>query len=209
MKIRNGFVSNSSSSSFMIPNGDISYISNKMLKIIIEDRDYLTKKENKTEYTKLSSNLKKALNRKDVKSGKIGVFIRSCNYDTFIVLNEDVLYVSTSNNYNFELGYRDEEYSNSDKIYDVINSKYYYDVHDKIIHSHSEYNESYQCNKCKLNYGMCFTDLKGNMLCAECCSKMTLSKKGEKEKKENELIKKNKEKFSKNSIFSIDLKSED
>jgi len=207
MKTRNGFVSNSSSSSFIIPNGDISKISNKMLEIIINDRDYLTKKENKIEYTKLSSNLNKALKRKDVKSGKVGIFIGySCNYDTYIILKEGDLYITTSNNYMFDIG-PDKEYSiKSNDIYKLIENNNYYNIDHKIIHSHSKGAEFYQCNKCKLNYGMCFIDLKGNVLCSECCAKMSLSKKGEEKEKEDKINKKNKEKFSKNAIFSINLK---
>ena len=207
MKTRNGFVSNSSSSSFIIPNGDISKISNKMLEIIINDRDYLTKKENKIEYTKLSSNLNKALKRKDVKSGKVGIFIGySCNYDTYIILKEGDLYITTSNNYMFDIG-PDKEYSiKSNDIYKLIENNNYYNIDHKIIHSHSKGAEFYQCNKCKLNYGMCFTDLKGNVLCSECCAKMSLTKKGENKEKEEKINKKNKEKFSKNAIFSINLK---
>jgi hypothetical protein len=182
MKIRNGFVSNSSSSSFIITNGDVSEISKKMLKVIIDSRDFLTKHENKTEYNKLLLNLNTALKRKDVKSGKIGIFIHSCNYDTYIILNENDLYITTSNNYNFDLGYNDLEYSNkSDSIYDLIKNGNYYNIHDKKIHSHCKYDNSYECNKCKINYGMYFIDLKGNILCYECCSKMVLSKKNKKD----------------------------
>ena len=100
MKIRTGFVSNSSTASFVADldiYGSVITLAKKMLKIIIEDEDGLLQdKDELNYYKKLLKKLKKA--------EKLGinpdtpVMFHSINFITFIVKKEDGYHVDTDNN---------------------------------------------------------------------------------------------------------------
>lgn len=95
MKIRNGFVSNSSSSSFIISRTEYPK-SLHLAKHMIEIRD--------AEGWGPNGDLKKieqALNKKHL-DHDVPVTFASCNYDTYITPKQDRYLVSTCNNTNWE-----------------------------------------------------------------------------------------------------------
>jgi len=178
MKIRSGFVSNSSSSSFIIHGGDIEDISQKMLEIVIDDYSDWDKGESKSkkrdkEHLEWTKNLAKALKKKDVKSGKIGIVMPSCNYDTYLIIRDDFLYVATCNNHSWDLGAHDiEETDAHEKLKDIMDKSFFYDVRNGIVHTYEKYDMDEKvdthCPKCKHHYGNYVFDRKGNRLCGSC-----------------------------------------
>jgi hypothetical protein len=173
MKIRNGFVSNSSSSSFMIQGGDIAETSMSMLRTIIADfKGFDPKKERDTKRYKIwMANLKTALKNKDVKDGKIGITMPSCNYETYLILCQGYLYITTCNNHHWDIDDRNyEDSDNHEKIYGLVRNCYFYNVRNKMIHSYEKYEDSNQskCPNCTHYYGNYIIDKKGNRLCASC-----------------------------------------
>lgn len=132
MKSRNGFVSNSSTSSFIIPNDTVKDIALSMADTITESAyDYMISENEKgtsnllvTLYAKKNfvhkkecrSRLKKflELEKSKIESGQIGIMMQSCNFDTWIARKDNSIYVSTCNNYewnisgNFNVEWNDE-----------------------------------------------------------------------------------------------------
>jgi hypothetical protein len=102
MKKRHSFVSNSSSSSYII-SADISDVATQMLDLVIKDwghdADPYGIKEVHDTWRK---NLAKFLNRDDIKEGKAGIHFPSCNYDTYILYKNGQSYVATSWNHQWE-----------------------------------------------------------------------------------------------------------
>lgn len=176
MKIRHGFVSNSSSSSFMIHGGDIGEMSQYMLKIVIEEfEDYtpaINHKKDKSTHKQWVANLKTALRRKDIKEGKLGITMPSCNYDTYLLFKGDYLYITTCNNYQWDIGEIDHEDGDKhEEIYGVVRGGYFYNVQNKMIHSYEMFameGDKSKCNKCNHFYGNYVIDRKGNRLCSSC-----------------------------------------
>lgn len=189
MKHRNGFVSNSSSSSFILPDGDIKEISRRMLNIIIEDyEENYTGKElrrNRVAHKQWIANLNTVLKRKDIKSGEIGITLPSCNYDTYMIIDDSDLYITTCRNHvwNFDISACPYDSKECNKVNDIICGKYYYNIRHKIIHSFEIYdendeNDESQCPKCKQFYGYSVIDQQGNRICATCFKgKLGLSEK--------------------------------
>lgn len=165
MKLRQGFVSNSSSSSFILninDHGTLSEISRDMLDVVIEDFEDTGKQQQKKE-SKLHKgwrkSLAKALRMKGVKEGNIGIVFPSCNYETYIIQKGDSLYIATSNNhkFNFEGTVTNYDYSDSDeskKLYDLTRESMYFDVSRGFVHSYEKYDinkkdNSILCPQCK------------------------------------------------------------
>jgi len=176
MKIRNGFVSNSSSSSFIIRGGEESVgdIATSMLNIVIEDfTDWNDKPTKRNIYNTWKKNLKAALKRPDVKSGKIGIVMPSCNYDTYIIQKDDTIYISTANNHTWDINATDIEYDDGkdyESLRNVIEDSFFFDIRNKIIHSHEryEYDDNRVCPKCKKTaYGF-VVNKKGQNICPMC-----------------------------------------
>ena len=96
MKTRNGFVSNSSSSSFIIGHIDIGGVANAMLHTIIEDFRECEEEdlplENRERYNKWIKNLQRGLRNENVISGKVGITMPSCNYETYIFKKDRQIY---------------------------------------------------------------------------------------------------------------------
>ncbi len=181
MKIRHGFVSNSSSSSFMIHAGDIEETAHSMLDTIIDDFSDWDKdlkptsfkgRKRRYEYKTWRTNLAKALKKKDVLSGKIGIAMPSCNYDTYMILKDNCLYIATCNNHSWDIESHDREDSvDHDKINDLIKESFFYDVRNGMIHSYEIFDigeTKASCPKCKQYYGNYVHDQKGNRFCGSC-----------------------------------------
>jgi hypothetical protein len=92
MKIRQGFVSNSSSSSFIVEKGkrynNVFSLARHMLTIRNDDYSDWGEKE-------IEKITKAEANRLDPNQA---VMLRTCNYDTYIFLHQNKFYVSTCNN---------------------------------------------------------------------------------------------------------------
>ena len=185
MKIRNGFVSNSSSSSFII-NGKISDVANSMLKTVIEDySDWGNEKATKkdlAEYEKWASNLKKALKNEDVLSGKIGITMPSCNYETYILQVDDQIHVSTARNHEWDTdsmgnvmsegGGFDE--GKDDIVYKTLKNADYFNVKNTLIHSQEKCTKNdLSCPHCKVGY-VFYVKCEGKTLCSHCYEEIKL-----------------------------------
>ena len=110
MKIRNGFVSNSSSSSFLIKLGekypDILSVATNMIKDRFDawrsDDDYSVSDQHPKEAA-VYNNIERLR-----RSGNVNfpIFFRSTNYDTYIVpVTENYVYVDTCNNIQWKIQY--------------------------------------------------------------------------------------------------------
>ncbi len=174
MKIRNGFVSNSSSSSFII-NGKINNVANSMLGTVMEDYftwdGTKTNKKEKALYATWKKNLAMALENKDVQDGKIGITMPSCNYDTYILKVNDEIHVSTCRNHNWDLDYvksggGDDEGS-SDIVYKTIEKAKFFNIRNRLIHSKEKYDARLKKCTCKLYYGQ-YVVCNGKKLCGGC-----------------------------------------
>jgi len=197
MKIRQGFVSNSSSSSFCIQ-AHPTTVAKSMFKDLVadyteteafgdNDDDEITTLWN-GEYTK---NLDLITAREDFQNGKIGITMPSTNYDTWIVGEYDMMesdgwtsYVKTCNNIWWDL--KDNlllinSYAEGDEpssFEERFNSKdqYFYNIRNLTIHTHSiygsfvngKYIHSNNCEFCSEVPYSYVIDAYGNYLCGWC-----------------------------------------
>lgn len=184
MKIRNGFVSNSSSSSFIIK-GKIDDVANSMLNTVVEDYSDWNDtdsgfaksktRKNKSTYKKWLNNLKIALKNKDVQDGKIGITMPSCNYPTYVLRVGEEVYVSTANNHEWDyeaMGIRatsNSEADGEDPTYKKLKRKDFFNVRNRLIHGKPKWSKNYRkvCLKCGTNYGL-YVVCNGKKLCDSC-----------------------------------------
>jgi len=177
MKIRNGFVSNSSSSSFILGHGDIGKVAFNMLNILLsDDPDWPSDEDAR----KWKFNLDVALKLKKVQNGSIGITFPSCNYETYIVKEGDKIYVSTCNNTDWSsvedecvaygLGADDES---DDECHKRVAEKDFFDLRNGYIHSCEKYFESLQehpkCPTKDCSGGYSYVVRDGQKICAWCC----------------------------------------
>jgi len=105
MKIRNGFVSNSSSSSFVLKFDekypDIVSIAESMLKNKFDEwADFDDVDDNDPFIKKVFDNIKKFKNSEH--DPLTPIYFKSCNYDTYIVpITKDYVFIDTCNNTNW------------------------------------------------------------------------------------------------------------
>lgn len=113
MKIRSGFVSNSSSSSFICSKQDYSTVYDLAL-VMLEIRnkdDNFWDKHNEVEVLK---------ELKESKSENIPIAFQTCNYETYIFPTENYYFVSTCNNHPFEEDVKYVKYTEDEDVDDVF-----------------------------------------------------------------------------------------
>jgi len=169
MKIRNGFVSNSSSSSFIVANGDVATIANIMLNVVLNDWYDLDDKTVEA----WRKNATKCHNNEDIRSGKIGITIPSCNYETYIFKSGQDVYIDTCHNHEWpmeEMGvirYHGGGEDEGDSIHKESKKKRYFNVKNCLVHSRNKWNwkdkQGLDKNKCPV----CSADPLGRNLLAE------------------------------------------
>lgn len=197
MKIRNGFVSNSSSSSFIVCNVTIATMDSQLTALFryIDDTQEQGNKLSdnfmilKNNYSDLYANF---LN------GKYGLTMHTVNYDTYITYDGSEVKAETCNNLNWEnlnltnMITESEDSDSYNKIYldnrrwlnyfidlDYINNK-------NNIHSADIYPSfSVTCKNCSYAHSIVFNE-KLEMLCSNCLS--PVSSKKIKIKKDKKLI---------------------
>jgi len=209
MKTRNGFVSNSSSSSFIIDDISLEKIARSMLKIVInnykewdEDIDEEDKDTNR-EYDIWLANLETALQRDDVKNGNLGITFPTTNFNTYILNYNNSVYVSTANNHSWKYTNRDIEYLDENsytEFKDIMENSFYINMRNNIIHNGDKYQwlENAECSNCNHgNYGYYAIDENGNKL-HEWCWEGFLTIKDDKSVDKND-----KEKMIKDTIQNI------
>ncbi len=90
MKVRSGFVSNSSSSSFVISRNEYPTVF-ELAFDMIGARDWPTDDELREKCTDLATFI----------TEDVGVFFKTCNYDTYIFKHNDEYFVTTCNNHDW------------------------------------------------------------------------------------------------------------
>jgi hypothetical protein len=180
MKIRNGFVSNSSTSSFIITGESIFYIAQHMINVYFDDsRDFFDSKSEFKEYKKnLLNNFQKAKKSKKIQNDKIGITFPSCNQDTYLLSKNDKIYILTCNNHPWEINGRDIFESNEGNEVDkVINEGMFYDLKNDVIRSGDKYEEknvNTTCKKCKhIIYS--YYIMKNKAVCSNCLAKIDIN----------------------------------
>lgn len=169
MKIRKGFVSNSSSSSFIIDGNKYTCvdIALQMSKILYAENEEMPDGSNQSDNLEI---IKKNLEKLENKN--IPIFIQCCD-DILIVKVEDKIYVEGSYHYEWDLDYikSGEECEYSEMMEDA---KFYFPLYDnkffgKLVDSSTnhKYNEKwiYSCKKCGCRY----IELEdGTIFCPDC-----------------------------------------
>jgi hypothetical protein len=127
MKIRSGFVSNSSSSSFVLKVGDLFNTS-------LDVAEYMIPKREWGEDMEL---LNKVRHLKKTKPNLPAVAFTSCNYDTFIAKMGDLFLVETCHNQDWDL--LDFATKCPEGYIEYFGDDYFYDLPRRIPFYHLEY----------------------------------------------------------------------
>ena len=170
MKVRNGFVSNSSSSSFILKKNENFPNSYSLAASMIKIRDWDNDK-----YL-----IEKMIEKVEKGEGYENISFNSCNYDTYIVDVGDYLLCNTCNNHNHYEITNYGEHVNSNNLPDDIKNEYidkeYGDInlrsesfwfleHD--IKTKESENYSEFCHECYCNYLL----IDGEYKCPNGCKK--------------------------------------
>jgi hypothetical protein len=149
MKIRQGFVSNSSSSSFVLKVGNPFNTTLEVAKYMIPKREW----DNDNE-------LIEKINKLQTKSPNIpSVCFRSCNYDTYIAKMDNLFLISTCNNTDWDLKSTTippEEYYTyfgDDNFYNLSNCINFYHLDYDVIGKETSYTDVKNwCETCYCTY---------------------------------------------------------
>lgn len=228
MKSRSGFVSNSSSTSFIIRNGDIGRVAKSMLDTIVEewkgDNDWMSTKEVRL----FRKNLEKALRQKNVIEGKIRITMPSCNYETYIFKVNNDIYVSTCNNHQWDpdsmglVAFRGDgsDGGEEDNVHRLIGDREYFNIRNCLIHSKYKWDMERQimggiiCPNCGNDFGgyvvwhnknlceKCFKGVLGTKEIIEWVSEKEAKILEAKERKDQKALEKRKRNV--NSIFYLE-----
>jgi len=133
MKSRKSFVSNSSSSSFIITGSNILEVATVMHKYLISDW-FETDPDSKKRLLDQHERLKQLCSREDVLSGENGVMFKSCNYDTYLITDGKRVLIDTCNNHDWSecwldhmnVIYHSGDYSDDDDCCAFMNGHYFY-----------------------------------------------------------------------------------
>lgn len=207
MKIRTSFVSNSSSSSYILFSSvknrssaiGIDHVASYMLDVILKDWERWPDKPSTSRIERaklLHDNLVSVSNNQDIREGKIGITMPSTNYDTYLLArNDGAIIISTCNNHDWDFESAYDHYSGggadeNDEAHQSIKKAKFYNIENGLIHYYPYYpedrfknaaNEVF-CKKCnKVPFSIAET-LDGIMLCSDCYEK--LGKSPEKELEE-------------------------
>lgn len=180
MKQRKGFVSNSSSSSFVIPSCDDNIDFKDVFSVaiyMIGCRDGWEEKDNNKLIKKLEKALADGIITKDT-----NLMFRTCNYDTYIVkdYNYDKIYISTCNNHDFNHLERFYDENTQGELADAKrdNSRFYF-IEEGIFATYLPYDNTINNRRCKKgitgntpNGGECYGEIfkadDRNNYCIEC-----------------------------------------
>ena len=173
MKQRKGFVSNSSSSSFIVDTNNPIQLAKDMLDILHQqalDFDE-PKKDVKTWFTKYRKALDNLTDK--LPEGTDGIVLPSCNYDTYIVLDKDYdrCLVTTCNNTNWDdIVHRMNITENEEALLNkLVNKCKFFDVRSGLVLGYPIYTEkNYICAKCKEKYYEYYLTLKNEKVCGSC-----------------------------------------
>lgn len=163
MKIRNGFISNSSSSSFILNNAtELTTLELAKEMIIIRDKDWEVDRSLTAEnIDKLFEKVKKANINED-----ISLTFVTTNYETIITKQNNNIYVSTCNNHGFfsELPERvlaNSQYDDDQSIVDnIIKNIDIWDIDHDILIRYNRENKYQYCNSHYNEKVMCSIDNK-------------------------------------------------
>jgi hypothetical protein len=140
---------------------DIHDVSTSMLNTVIEDWDLGDSRRKNRWYKNLEKLFNDAELSKEVEEGKLGILLPSTNYETYIFIKNGAVYISTSNNYDWEfeqlasfVGYGSDG-GDEDRVHKHVNDVFYYDVRSGKIVSHEQYcsfkdDQDYYCSTCKM-----------------------------------------------------------
>ena len=173
MKTRSGFVSNSSSSSFIIDDMSIDELATYMLNIVVNDwSEFDEEEEVHPPYDQWKENLKVGLASKEVQNGEIGIILPSTNFDTYIAQHKNKLYVATANNHQWDLNYPNLEYDNDrfELVDSVVEGYDYFDVRNCLTHSVSHWDRDSSkesCPSCEKYYGQ-YVMVGKDKICGRC-----------------------------------------
>jgi len=142
MKIRNGFVSNSSSSSFVV-NLSIEKVTKSMINDLI---DFSETKTDKQRYKKLKEKIKNVFKLIQLKNRFVGLVLPSPFQDTYIFEKDNRCYIQTCNNIQWDI--QDQASSNDETIFEtIIQKEKFFNIIKNQIMTYSEIEQSDEITK--------------------------------------------------------------
>jgi hypothetical protein len=186
MKTRTSLVSNSSSSSFICRRPVIG-VARDMWNVIATDSDYKP-----SQIKKYLTIINKICKRKEVQSGKYGISLPSCNYDTDILVVDGACRINSSWNHDWS-GIEDLILESEEETQARLKDKYFYHIVSsgtivKPIRLCNDTPTTHKliCNKCKTKWGLQDTerwdrteyhyqDIDGDTYCPEHFTKLTVA----------------------------------
>mgnify|MGYP003590413098 CR=1 FL=1 len=180
MRSRIGYVSNSSSSSFIVQTKDPIDLARQMLEIVRDD--WLDWGDNKIR-NKTKGMFKQCFDNLDSLGGKLhgadGIMLPSTNYDTYILPCEDwygdKCLVTTCNNQNWDnIGHITSISDTEEYLLNRLVSKsVFFDVRSGLVLHYPTYPEgSFECPKCKEKYFEYYLTLDNHKICGSCHKQM-------------------------------------